>query len=163
MNYHNLAQKTNFIAGSNKLDLVPFYLTSLNIPGISLGHPELGGRPGARLNVTADTITYNSLSLEVLVDEDFKVYHEFMDKVLANVNPEEGTFNNIDFDFWIEVSNSKGNKIFKLELFNCRLETIGDIQLDSQDDTTEYTMPVDIKYDYFKIEKINNLPTLLDT
>jgi hypothetical protein len=162
MNYHNLAQKTNYIAGSDKLDLIPFYLTTLNIPGISLGHPELGGRTGSRLNVTADTITYNTLSIEALVDEDFNVYHELMDKIFANVDPEEGTFDNVEFDFWVEVSNNKGNKIFKLELFNCRIETIGDIQLDSQDDSTEYTMPIDVKYDYFKIEKLDCIPTLLD-
>ena len=152
MNYNNLAQKTNYTAGSDKLDLLPFYLTSVNVPGVSLSHAEVGGRAG-KFNITGDTITYNALSFEMLVDEDFEIYHEFMDKIMQNVDSEYGTFENVEFDFWIEVNNNKGNKVFKMEFYNCRLESIGDIQLDTQDDLTEYTMSVDLKYDYFKIIK----------
>ena len=84
------------------------------------------------------------------VDEDFQIYHEFMDKVLKNVEPETGKFQNEEFDFWIEINNSKGNKLFKVEFYNCRIESIGDIQLDSQDDAPEHTMSAEIKYDYYK-------------
>jgi hypothetical protein len=160
MNYNNLAQKTNYIAGSDKLDLTPFYLTTVNIPGISFSHPEMGGRYGSRLNVTGDTLTYNALSFEMLVDEDFNVYHEFMDKVFDNVNPESGTFAAQEFDFWIEVNNNKGNKLFKIEFYNCRIDSLGDILLDSQDDITEHLMSIDIKYDYYKIVKSQQIPTL---
>lgn len=163
MNYHNLAQKTNYIAGSNKLELSPFYITTLNLPGINLSHVELAGRAGSKLNVTGDTITYNTLSIEVLVDEDFKVYHEFMDKIFDNINQTDGTFKTIEFDFWVEVSNSKGNKLFKMNLHNCRVESVGDVQLDSSDDTTEYTLPIEIKYDYYDLDKINCIPTILDS
>jgi hypothetical protein len=150
MNYSNLAQKTNYVAGSNALELLPFYLTMVNLPGVNLSHLEVGGRDGARLNLTGDTLTYNTLSFEMLVDEDFQIYHEFMDKVLKNVEPETGKFQNEEFDFWIEINNSKGNKLFKVEFYNCRIESIGDIQLDSQDDATEHTMSAEIKYDYYK-------------
>lgn len=153
MNYNNLAQKTNYVAGSDKLDLLPFYLTTVNLPGINLSHPEVGGRSGSRLNLTGDTLTYNSLSFEMLIDEDFNLYHEFMDKVFANIDPEDGTFDNVEFDFWVEVNNSKGNKLFKIEFSNCRIESVGDVLLDTQDDITEYTMSVDVKYDYYKIIK----------
>lgn len=160
MNYNNLAQKTNYIAGSDKLELLPFYLTTVNLPGINLSHPEVGGRAG-KLNVTGDTLSYNSLSFEMLVDEDFNIYHEFMDKIFENIDPEEGTFANIEFDFWVEVNNNKGNKLFKVEYYNCRIESIGDVLLDSQDDITEYTMSVDVKYDYYKIIKGNeSIPSL---
>lgn len=151
MNYNNLAQKTNYVAGSDKLDLLPFYLTTVNLPGINLSHPEIGGRSGARLNVTGDTLTFNALSFEMLIDEDFNIYHEFMDKIFQNIDPEAGTFEGQEFDFWVEVNNNKGNKLFKVEFYNCRIESIGDILLDTQDDMTEYTMSVDIKYDYYKV------------
>jgi hypothetical protein len=108
-NNNNLAQKTNFTAGSNDLELLPFYLTSLNIPGINLSHPEVGGRSGAKINLTGDTITFNTLALEVLIDEDFEVYHELMSKITSNINVEAGSFASIEFDFWIQINNSKGN------------------------------------------------------
>ena len=153
MNYNNLAQKTNYLAGSAKLELAPFYLTVVNVPGINFSHPEIGGRYGSKLNVTGDTLTYNALSFEMLIDEDFKLYHEFMDKVFKNINPETGTFATQEFDFWIQINNNKGNKLFKIEFMNCRIESIGDIMLDVQDEITEHTMSIDIKYDYFKIIK----------
>ena len=159
MNYNNLAQKTNYIAGSDKLELLPFYLYSVNIPGINFAHPEISGRSGARLNLTGDALTYNGLSFEMLVDEDFKIYHEFMDKIDNNINPVDGTFASQEFDFWIQINNNKGNKIFKLEFYNCRIESIGDIQLDSQDDISEYPLTVEIKYDYYK-RIVNSVPNI---
>jgi hypothetical protein len=160
MNYNNLAQKTNYIAGSYKLALTPFYLTAVNIPGLNFNHIEVGGKAG-RFNVTGDTLVYNALSFEMLVDEDFKIYHEFMDKAVANINPESGTFAAQEFDFWIQINNSKGNKLFLIEFYNCRLESIGDIMLDSQDEITEHNVTIDIKYDYFKIIKELAVPTLM--
>lgn len=152
MNYNNLAQKTNYIAGSVALDLAPFYLTTVNIPGINFSHVEVGARAG-RFSITGDTLVYNPLNFEMLIDEDFKIYHEFMDKAFKNVNSETGTFASQEFDFWIQVNNSKGNKLFKIEFYNCRLDSVGDIILDSQDEITEHVMTVDVKYDYFKIIK----------
>ena len=64
MNYNNLAQKTNWTAGTDKFPLVPFYLTNISIPGMNFSVPETGSRFGARINLASDTITYNSLSFE---------------------------------------------------------------------------------------------------
>ncbi len=159
MNFNNLAQKTNYLAGSDKLELMPFYLTSVNVPGVNFSHPEIGGRYGSRLNVTGDTLVYNTLAFEMLIDEDFKIYHEFMDKVFKNINPETGSYATQEFDFWIQINNNKGNKLFKIEFYNCRIESVGDILLDSQDDSTEHLMNVDIKYDYFRVIRSQQIPT----
>lgn len=150
MNYGNLAQKTNYTLGSHKLDLGPIYLQSVNIPGINFSHIETSTRSGARLTVTGDTLTFNNLSFEMLIDEDFKVYFEFMDKVFKNVNPENGTFASQEFDLWLQFHNNKGNPLFKLNFYNCRIETISDISLDNMSDEVVNTLAVDIKYDYFK-------------
>lgn len=160
MNYNNLAQKTNYIAGSDKFEQLPFYLTNVNIPGINFSHPAIGGRGSAKLNVGGDTLTYNTLSFEMLIDEDFTIYTEFMNKVIENISVENATFADNTFDFWIQINNNKGNKIMKMEFFNCRVESIGDIQLDTQDDMTEHLMNVEIKYDYFEVVNNDSIPTL---
>lgn len=161
MNFNNLAQKTNYIAGSSKLKLASMYLTSVNVPGVNLSHPEVGSRSGARLNISGDTLTFNSLSFEILMDEDFLVYQEFMDKIFQNINPETGSFANTEFDFWIEINNNKENKLLKLEFDSCRIESVGDMQLDTQDDITEFTLPVEVKFDMFRIIKSGAIvPTL---
>jgi hypothetical protein len=150
MNYNNLAQKTNFIAGSDKLALLPFYLTNVNLPGLNLNYPEVGGRFSTKMYLAGDTITYNNLSFEILLDEDFEIYNEFMDKVFENINVESGTFADNTFDFWIQINNNKGNKLLKFEFYNCRIESVGDILFDTQDDITQHGMSVEIRYDYYK-------------
>jgi len=160
-NYNNLAQKTNFTAGSDQLELTSLYLQSVNIPGINLAHPELSGRAGARALMSGDTVTFNSLSFELLVDEDFLIYHEFTGKVFDNINPSSGSFANVEFDFWVDIANSKGNHLFKMEFHGCRVESISDIQLDTQDDILEFTLPVDVKFEYFTIDRgASTIPAL---
>lgn len=151
-NYHNFAQSTNWMGGSDSFEHVPFYLTSVNIPGISLGHPEIGGRASTIMNVPADVVNYNTLTFEMLIDEDFKIFKEMMGIVQKGINVQSGNFGTFSFDFWVELTNSKGNKIMKLDFSNCRIAGIGDIVLDTQAETTEYTMSVEIIFDYYEIE-----------
>jgi len=153
MNYNNLAQKTNFTAGSDKFKNLPFYLTSINIPGINFSLPEVGGRAGSRLALAGDVLTYNGLSFEMLIDEDFNIYHEFMDQVIQNISPTSGQYADNSFDFWVEINNNKGHKILKIEFTNCRIESIGDIFMSTIDDSTESIMTVDVKYDHYTIIK----------
>lgn len=151
MNYHNLAQKTNWTAGSDKFPLLPFYLTNVSIPGMSFSIPESGARYGSRINLASDTVTYNSLSFDFLIDEDFEIYKTFYMYLLESINPEHGTFADKSFNLWLELNNSKSNKIMKFEFYNCRIESISDIELDTTSDETEIVMNLGIKFDYFKL------------
>lgn len=157
MNFNNLAQKTNYIAGSPQFEKMEFYLTTLNIPGLNIDHPKIGGRQSVKMNLNADSISYNNLSLELLIDEDFKLYIEFMNTINKHIDIKNGTFKDFTFDFWVELNNSKGNKILKLEFSNCRLTSIGDINLDTQDDITEHVLNIELIYDYYQFEQYPNL------
>lgn len=151
MNYNNLAQKTNWTAGTDKFPLLPFYLTTVNIPGLNFSIPETGARFGAKLNLASDTVTYNSLNFNFLIDEDFEIYRIFYNYVLDSINPEKGTFADTSFNLWLELNNSKGNRIMKFEFYNCRIESIGDIELDTTSSETESTISLSLKFDYFKM------------
>ena len=157
MNYHNLAQKTNFLGGSDKFENLPFYITTLNIPGITFSFPEVGGRFSKKVYLPAGTMTFNNLTFEFLIDEDFSLYKDLMKSITNSYNPEEGTFKSEDFTFWLQINNNKGNKVMNFEFYNCRIENLGDINLNTQDDSTEHTMTLDIKFDYFKIVENPNM------
>ena len=151
MNYNNLAQLTNWTAGTDKFPLMPFYLTSVNIPGMNFSLPETGSRFGARINLSSDTVSYNTLSFDFLIDENFEIYKTFYSYIKDNINPDKGTFADISFNMWLELNNSKGNKILKFEFYNARIESLGDIELNTTNPETEMTMNMSIKFDYFKI------------
>lgn len=151
MNYNNLAQKTNWTAGSDKFPLLPFYLTTVNIPGLNFSLPETGSRYGAKINLASDTISYNSLSFDFLIDEDFKLYRSFYAYIKTIINPSNSTFSDSSFDLWLDLNNSKGAKLLKFEFYNCRIESIGDIELDTTNSETESTMNLTVKFDYFEL------------
>ena len=159
MNINNLHQKTNFTAGSSAFKDVPFFITALNIPGFNLSHNLLSARGGTHSISSADTISWNPLSMDVLIDEDLKIYTELMAVIKKNINVESGTFNDFIFDFWISINNNKGNNILKLNFSNCRIDSIGDIMLDTQDDITEHLLNFSMVYDYYTIES-NTVPVL---
>lgn len=153
MNYRNYSQNTNYVAGSDKLKILPFFITDVNLPGFNLNTPETFNR-GVKVNIMPDTITFNDLSITAIVDEDFKIYRELTDLVFQYINPETGSTTGTtfpEFDFWIEINNSKGNKIFKIEYYNCKIVSLGDLNLDTKDEGIHYTLPIEIRYDYFKI------------
>jgi hypothetical protein len=157
MNYNNLAQKTNFIAGSDKFKAVPFLLTAVNVPGINFSHPEIGGRDSVRMKLNADTIRFNTLSFDMLIDEDYEIYLEFMDVVNKHINVEKGTYRDFYFDFWIQINNSKANKLFKIDFSNCRLESISDFFLETGAETTEHKLSVELTFDYYTLDRGLNI------
>lgn len=159
MNFNNLSQKTNFTAGSSAFKNIPFFITSLSIPGFNLNHNLTGARGGTYVVSSSDTIIWNALSLDLLIDEDLKIYIELMSTIKKNINIENGTFNDFVFDFWIDINNNKGKQILKLNFTNCRIESIGDIELNTQDDATEHMLNFSMVYDYFEIQS-NVVPVL---
>ena len=54
------------------------------------------------------------------------------------------------------MKNQKGKNVFTINFFNCRFTSIGDITLSTQGDETYNTLNVSIRYDYYKIENLNN-------
>lgn len=159
-NRRNYAQKSNFMCGTDALDLLPFYVQTLNIPGMSFSLPEIGGRYGTKLNMSSDSVTFGSLSLEVIVDEDYQIFKDIVKIITDHLNVESGTFADFSFDFWTSITDDMGKVIMKVEYFNCRIESLGDVSLDAMDETTESTFSMELKFDYYKIVDNGTVPTL---
>jgi len=160
INTRNYSQKTNYKCGSSDLDILPFFIQTMSIPGINFNSPEIGGRTGSKFNLASDSVTFNNLSLDIVLDEDYLVYKEIMNLIFSKINVETGTFSDNIFSLWVEMTDDMGKTVMKIEYNNCRFESVGDIQLDVMDDSTETTFSVDIKYDYYSIIYSDNTPTL---
>ena len=157
INTRNYSQKTNYQCGSSNMHLLPFYATEVNLPGVSTNIQETSGRAGAAINYSPANMIYNPLSITVLLDEDYKVWQDILKEVHIDVTT--GTFKNEYFDFWVEVFNDMGKSVMKTEFHSCTIESISDLALGSNDDITEQTFTLDIKYDWFEIIQ-NDVPTL---
>jgi len=157
INTRNYSQKTNYQCGASEMNLLPFYATEVSLPGVSTNVIETSGRAGAAINMSPTDMIFNPLSVTVLLDEDYKVWQDIMNSI--HIDVETGTFENKYFNFWIEVFNDMGKSVMKIEYYSCTIESISDLELTTNDDTTEQTFTLDIKYDWFKIIK-NDVPVL---
>lgn len=160
MNKRNYAQSSNYMCGTDALDILPFYVQTLNIPGVTFGLPEVGGRTGVMMNLASDTVQYSPLSLELILDEDYQVFKDIQKIVSNSIDVETGTFNDIYYDFWTAVTDDMGKVVMKVEYYNCRIESVGDLSLDATNEVTELTLSLELKYDYYKISDNLNVPTL---
>lgn len=152
MNDNNLAQHINYIMGSNELNLSLMYLQNCSLPGISFSHPESGSTFNTKIRFQADSVSFNPLTLTILLREDFANYRELMEKAFDLYDPENGTFKQKDFNLFIINNNLKGNYLFKVDYFNCKIESIDDIDLSTNDDSIPVTFTCSIVYDYYRID-----------
>ena len=150
MNYNNLAERTNFIAGSSAFSHIPFFLTSVNLPEINIQHPEVtGGRFTHNIKLPGDTIRYGTLNFEMLMDEDLLIYDELYRLLEKNTNPETNTFGDFSFDFFVEMNDNLGHPSLVFHFDNCRISSIGSLQLDVSDESTNYKLNIDLVFDRF--------------
>lgn len=152
MTHLNYSQKTNFEAGCTKLPGLRFYLQSLQLPGVSFSHYQSYGQ-GMLSNVTGDSPKHEELSIEVLIDEDYEIYFEFMKVIQENVHFTSGSFADVMFDFWVTVYNNKGHILFTEFFRNCRITNVSSIQLETTDDMPTNTFTLGLLFDWFEIRK----------
>lgn len=144
----NLADVSQFLVGSDTLKLTPFFIKSFTIPSIAFSHLNLPTRSGVPLHLGADTISFNDLSFDVMLDSNFNTYFELLDLVMQEVDFESHTFAMPEFDLWVQVLNSNKDLLFRVDFKNCRISSIGDIALDPSAELGA-SLNVGIVYDYW--------------
>ena len=148
----NFAQKTNFIACCPQIPGMEFYIQEVTLPGINL---ELGEASTFALKtyVAPTAHSYSDLSFTVFIDEDFEIYSMFFKDIVDSKSLINGTYAQINYDFYIQVYNNKGRLLFTEFFKNCILENIGDVSLSSTDNGVTNTFTASFKFDWLEIER----------
>jgi len=153
MNLRNFSHKSNFIFETNLFGENSTYtIQSCNLPGISLNPVETSNR-GMNLSFQGDTLNYNELNLEFILEEDFSNWTEIINHFdkMRKIGSDTGNIDEKMSTLFIQNDNQK--TLLKLKFFNCKATSISDIDFSSnEDDDEEITFTVTIKYDYFIIE-----------
>lgn len=149
----NLADVSQFLVGSDTLKLTPFFIKSFTIPSIAFSHPELGSRNGTKIHLGADSIDFNDLSFEVMLDSGFETYFELLDISMQEVDFEHGSFAMPEFDLWVQVLKPNGDVLFRVDFRNCRISSLGEIALDPNSELGA-SIQLSLVYDYFEYTRI---------
>ena len=152
-NLNNIAQKTNFILGTSKLPKSVLMVQTVSIPGINANHiTSIGGRFGLQMKVGADSAEYSDVTFDIILDEDLETFRELLELMQHQVHPGDGIFNDEDWEFWLQVNNNKGHPLFRIDFIHSRLVSIGDITLDSMDDSNN-TLSITVSYDWYELSQ----------
>lgn len=76
-----------FMFNIQKLPSVSFFAQQVNLPGITIGQPEFGN-PFGIAPIPGDTLTYDTLQVQFLVDESMSNYRAIYNWVVALGFPE---------------------------------------------------------------------------
>ena len=123
-----------------------FSLSQIDIPHVSQRFP----RPG-------DAITFNPLSLTLLVDEDLKTYIELYNELIEMKNPETGEikeWKDSTFTGILAITTNKNNYNFIISFYDCWVSSITDLIFSTTSEDQPITFNIEIYYSYFKLEKV---------
>jgi len=152
---NSFSTSTNLRWGSNILKDTLYLAQSFNIPGLSFNNPQIGGRGGARGRLGGDTVEFSTLNLDVIIDNEWKVYDEIFENFMKSINTTKATFsNNISFDIWTEIYDIENDKVLRKFWFrNCRVQSIGDVEMDMRDgDDSSISMLISLEFDWMEKE-----------
>lgn len=155
INLNNLALSSNIQCYSTALSPTTNYMIqSVNLPGIQLSNIDVNTKYG-KIPFQSDVIEYEQLSFNVLVDEKLQVYLDLMNIAQQSQIPgtAENTLLNNDEEQLLHllVFDNNNNKLFELQFHNILLDTIGNLEYQSNDNNSSLVLNIVIKYSYFKI------------
>jgi len=152
LNKRNFTHNSNFVFASNLFEdkEVEYFLQEVNLPGINFNHitTSVSAVP---LVLQGDTPQYNDLMLSFILDEELILWKEIFKKLTLMRNPENSYGDNDEKWGNLIIQDDNSKEILKLEFHNLRIESVGDLEFNSNSEDEELTLSVTVKYDYFII------------
>ena len=143
---------TNIQFGSSEFTPVWVNAQTFVLPSITLSPPKVNSRSGALVNLASDTVDFDNLTIDIIMDKEWKVWNSLYSFFLKGLNVEEGTFlKEQPVDLWIEFFNGSGNSVKKFMFYKCRILSFGDVSLSTMDVEDEInTLTLTFTYDYME-------------
>lgn len=153
----DLSKICNFkIVLPNSQATIDLFTVETNIPGITIGSIDLPYSSMTR-KMPGDSISFEDLTLTVLLDKDLKVFREIMSilQLTHNTLTNEYHVQEEVFDCFLLINSNKNNPIFKLHFYDAWLETISPLNLTTiSGDDNPYNLTIGIKYNFYTIEDL---------
>jgi hypothetical protein len=152
MSTRNFTHNSNFIFTTNLFndENVSYYIQEANLPGLSFSHIQVS-RQSTSMNFQADTLTYNDLTLNFIIDEELSVWKNIVSKMQKMRDVYSGEGELIEKSGYLEIHDDNSNIILKVEFINLIIESIDDMQYSTNTEDEIITCSINLKYDYYNI------------
>lgn len=156
-NNRNFTHSSNFVFVTNLFndEQTAYSIQEVNLPGLSFAHIQASKR-SAMLNFQADTLNFNDLTLNLIVDEELKVWKEIVTKLTRMRDAYTTEGENIEEMSFLEIHDDNSNLVLKLAFSGCMIESIDDLSFTTISEDEIITCSVTLKYDYYQIEDGDN-------
>jgi hypothetical protein len=124
---------------------------------VELGIPRLAGLP-----IPGESLTFNELSTNILLDENLNAYSEMYNWILRLINNNMGSGGRGNIatdtstptyaDITLSILSSHNNQTKQVRYLDCIPTSLGDIQFESTaDGQTFITFAASFRFNYFKL------------
>jgi hypothetical protein len=156
---------------NNKFDFVlkripnfTFLVQSVNLPGLTLASTAIN-TPFSTISVPGNQITFGTLSLTFLVDEDMQSWYELYDWIVQLGNPTgynkigrltgpEGSTINPLSDATLYVKTNSNNPNFKFNFIDVYPTELGDMSFSTTENQEFVTSTATFNYGFYEAVRI---------
>lgn len=162
----NYLQPTSFklVLDRKNYPNMEFFCQSFTHPGMLMSAVEIPFRKIAGVPMPGDTLTFNELSANIILDEDMKGYTEMYSWIRRSIDTNIGT--TLDrtsaspshfADITLMILSSHNNSTKQIQYKDCVPTSLGDIQFESTSTgDTFITFNASFRFIYFELKDIDN-------
>ncbi len=154
INNNSYSTTSNIQFGMTTLEGIDLNAQTFSLPEISMSPPAINTRSGANIHLAADTVDYSEISIEVILDKEWKMYTLLYNHFVKRLNVENAQFvKEGTFDMWLNVYNGEGIVVKTFWFYRCRLVSFGGMDFDimTTDDDLN-TMSLSFVFDYVEFD-----------
>lgn len=140
----NNAHSNKWVATFEGMEGLTYKIVGGIMPAATTGITELGGSENVSLSVPGDHITYDDLSIDFLIDEDYINYAGVFNWLEENTRVNEPTLR----DMSIHLLDTNGNfRGIRVELINCWPTAIMGWPIDNENADSDVQSTATFKYE----------------
>lgn len=151
MSVINLFKSCNFLITLKNQHTIELMIQQASIPGVTINEMPVNWQ-GLKDKMPGDSIDFNNLSLQVLLDEELNTFKEIYNNLIFSHDPVNNAYSPLKaiFDATLHLTTNKNNIQHEIKFFDCWVSNFSDITLSS--DTSEdeqLVVNLDIVYNFF--------------
>jgi hypothetical protein len=161
----SILQPTKFTFVIPDLPFAKYFCQTATLPGVST-NPVGIDTPFSMTYYHGDKLTYDSFSINAIVDEELRVWEETYNWLVSLTKPESWSQyakyslsakspRELYYDGILTINTNANNPNIRIKFKNCHPVSLGAIQFNSSDNAdTIPTADITFRYDRFDIERL---------
>ena len=168
----NYLQPTSFklVLDRKNYPNLEFFCQSITHPGMLITAVEVPFRKVAGVPMPGDTLTFNELSANIILDEDMQGYTEMYSWLRRIIDTDMKSFDRFASetsafaDITLHILSSHNNTTKLIQYKDCVPTALGDIQFESTSTGDSFiTFSASFRFTYFELKSIDSTGAITDS